>query len=430
MILRQHLPWSQMCSEAKGSYFEVRILLLAFMFMFQGYGVMNGNPQHALKIKLNLPDSESAAFQNATASFQLAKLLMRILQINLLVVMQQTGIVYLAYGIMWIAVLVPVLLVWGLDIKELWVVYLQYLLGGIAMGLYEGTFLSVISPLGKNTKTYVIMGAPMGFAVHNIILGVFQQWHMPVLVYYLYTAACLPIGLYIFWKYAPKETVTGQRKGCQAFAVSLKQPKAWLPAMIPWLVAKFFGNFVLEDAFPLLFNTFNTSRVPLFGGPASTTGTIPFQYYTACYWFVLVAAGDTISRRIPKYISLESKWTRALCLISAILMCIIGEALNFLLLAIVTGIAAFIAYFGNGFIYGLSAKFIDTYIPLEHRFAAYNLWCFVGDLGGYAGQGSLSVDIAKRVCGGHHYTYVCHKSDSIGAEDLALVGPNAANFLI
>ena len=137
----------------------VRILLLAFMIMFQGYGVMNGNPAHALKMKLDLPPSEAAAFQNATASFQLSKLLMRILQISLLVFLQPNGIVYLAYAIMFVALLIPIIFVWGEDMKDLSVVYLQYTLGGIAIGLFEGTFLSVISVLGKKTKTFAIMGA-------------------------------------------------------------------------------------------------------------------------------------------------------------------------------------------------------------------------------------------------------------------------------
>eukprot|EP00434_Breviolum_minutum_P025643 symbB.v1.2.022659.t1/scaffold2021.1/size93746/1 len=86
------------------------------------------------------------------------------------------------------------------------------------------------------------------------------------------------------------------------------------------------------------------------------------------------------------------------------------RALDFLLLALVTVLAAFISNFGNGFIYGLSAKFIDWKIAEEHRYTAYNLWCFVGDLGGYAGQGALSVWLADQVCEGHHYTFVCNES--------------------
>jgi len=66
----------------------VKSLLLAFLIMFQGYGVMNGNPQHALKMKLDLAPDQAGAFQDATASFQLSKLLMRVLQISLLVFMQ------------------------------------------------------------------------------------------------------------------------------------------------------------------------------------------------------------------------------------------------------------------------------------------------------------------------------------------------------
>ncbi|CAJ1349110.1 unnamed protein product [Effrenium voratum] len=386
----------------------VRILLLAFMIMFQGYGVMNGNPQHALKMKLDLHPDQAAAFQDACASFQLSKLLMRILQIALLVFLQPNGIVYLAYAFMFVAVLIPVIFVWALDMDNLSVVYLQYTLGGIALGLFEGTFLSIISVLGKNTKTYVIMGAPLGFAVHNILLGTFQQWGMSPVVYYLYSAACIPFAVVIFYYYAPLAEANSQGKGCQVFAESLKKPGQWLPSMLPWFLAKFLGNFVMEDAFPLLFNTFNTSRVPIFG-PASTSPTIPFQYYTAWYWFVMVAAGDTISRRVPQFLALKSWNAWGFWIAASIVFCIGGEALNFLLFSIATGIAAFVAYFGNGLIYGLSAKFIDSQIPLEHRYAAYNLWCFTGDVGGYAGQSSLSVRIAQSVCEGRHYTYVCHQ---------------------
>merc|ERR1719336_1098938 len=196
------------------------------------------------------------------------------------------------------------------------------------------------------------MGAPLGFAMHNIVLGTFQQWGMPPVFYYLYSAACLPIAIAIFCRYAPGQDAKSEGKGCQVFMNSLMNSSEWFPAMLPWFIAKFIGNFVLEDGFPLLFNTFSTNRVPIFGGPDSTTGTIPFQYYTAWYWFVMMAAGDTISRRVPQYISLQSWTTCAVCIVSAIIMCIGGEALYFLLLAVVTGIAAFISNFGNGFIYG------------------------------------------------------------------------------
>eukprot|EP00442_Polarella_glacialis_P019413 CAMPEP_0115053092 /NCGR_PEP_ID=MMETSP0227-20121206/3310_1 /TAXON_ID=89957 /ORGANISM="Polarella glacialis, Strain CCMP 1383" /LENGTH=440 /DNA_ID=CAMNT_0002437345 /DNA_START=49 /DNA_END=1371 /DNA_ORIENTATION=- len=387
----------------------VRMLLLAFMFMFQGYGAMVGNPQHALKVKLELGPDQAGAFQDATASFQLAKLSMRILQIAFLVFLRPNGIVYVSYVVMFIALMVPTILVWGAGVTDLWVVYLQYSLGGIAIGLFEGTFLSVISSLGKNTKTFAIMGAPLGFAVHNIILSTFHEaFGMPIIVYYLYSAFCIPFGVAIFYVYAPGQDAGGPGKGCSVFCNSMKHASAWVPAMIPWFIAKFIGNFVLEDGFPLLFNTFNTHRVPIWGGPDSTMHTIPFQYYTAWIWFPMMAAGDTISRRVPQYILLESWRTRTICILLAVFMCVLGEALTFLLLALVTAFAAFISNFGNGFIYGLSAKYIDGYIPQEHRYAAYNLWCFCGDLGGYAGQSSMSVSIAHKVCDGRHYEYVCH----------------------
>eukprot|EP00440_Ansanella_granifera_P054235 gb/GFBE01058788.1/.p2 GENE.gb/GFBE01058788.1/~~gb/GFBE01058788.1/.p2 ORF type:complete len:349 (-),score=87.01 gb/GFBE01058788.1/:34-1080(-) len=348
---------------------------------------------------------------------------MRVLQIAFLVFVQPNGIVYISLVVMFVALMVPVVFVWGAGVTGLWVVKLQYIMGGIAVGLFEGTFLSVISALGKNTKTFVIMGAPLGFFVNNTILGTLQQWGMPVITYYIYNAACLPIAMWIFHVKHPKEVAKAKGKGCAVFVNSIRKCGEWVPAMLTWFIAKFIGNFVLEDGFPLLFNTFNTAKVPLLGGPDSTEHLVPFAYYAAWYWFPMMAAGDTISRRVPNCLELTKKdeetgeetanWTKIYGYLAlAIAMCIGGEALDFLLIALITGLAAFISNFGNGLIYGLSAKFIDTSIAEEHRYAAYNLWCFIGDLGGYAGQGALSVALAEKACAGKHYSFVCHLDDN------------------
>jgi len=334
---------------------------------------------------------------------------MRICQIAFLVFTDPAGIVYTSYVVMMAALLVPMVFVWGAGVEDLWVVRLQYILGGVAVGLFEGTFLSVISSLGKNTKTFAIMGAPLGFFVNNTILGMLKYFGMPVIVYYAYNAACLPIAIWIFHTKRPREVVAvkSKGKGCKVFLNSLKCWLDWVPIMIPWFIAKFIGNFVLEDGFPLLFNTFNSPKVPIIGGPESEDHLIPFDIYAALIWFPCMAAGDTISRRVPQYLDVTSKRKCFLYLSLGIFLSVAGEALDFLLLALVTALAAFIANFGNGFIYGLSAKFIDWGIAEEHRYAAYNLWCFVGDAGGYAGQGQLSVWLADQVCEGRHFTWVC-----------------------
>jgi len=404
----------------------VYIIMLCFMFMFQGYGAMVGNPAHALKHKLDIDDRGlKGEFQNATASFQLTKMLMRVLQIAFLVVVQPNGIVYLSYAVMMAGLLVPLVLIWGLGMTDLWVVYLQYSLGGIAVGLFEGTFLSVISPLGKDTKTFAIIGAPLGFAMLNTVLGTLEHFGMEPWVYYVYSLVCLPIAIFIFHSKAPAATAKGQGKGCQVFINSVKKWKQWLPHMVPWFIAKFIGNFVLEDGFPLLFTTYNTQRVPVLG-PEGTKRTVPFDLYRAWFWFPCMALGDTISRRVPQYIPLTSWKVCIGCLLLAIVMCVGGEALDFFMIGLLNGLAVFIANFGNGFIYGLSAKFIDAFLPQEHQYAAYNLWCFIGDLGGYAGQSDLSVAISRKVCAGHHYTYVCAATAHPAANATAAATTSAA----
>eukprot|EP00913_Durusdinium_trenchii_P001105 g1013.t1 len=342
----------------------VRILLIAFMCMFQGYGCMVGGPAHALKHKLGISHEQAAEFQDATAS-----------QIAFLAFMEPTGIVYMAYVVMFLALWVPVVFVWGAGVTELWVVYLQYILGGVAIGLFEGTFLSVISSLGRNTKTFAIMGAPLGFFVNNTILALLTQVGVPDIFYYFYDAMCLPFAMYIFHVYRPREAKgAGKGKGCSVFMSSISHAMDWLPHMILWFVAKFIGNF---DGFPLLYNTFNTEKVPIFGGPESTTHLVPFTLYTALMWFPAMAAGDTVSRRVPQFLDITVNWKCYVYLLIAITMCVVGEAMDFLLLALVTVLAVFISNFGNGFIYGLSAKFIDWKIAEEHRYTVYNLFGLV-----------------------------------------------------
>ncbi|CAK0872157.1 unnamed protein product [Prorocentrum cordatum] len=283
----------------------VRILLFAFMFMFQGYGCMVGNPQHALKMKLDpggtWGEQESKDFQDATASFQLAKLFMRIGQIAFLVFLRPNGIVFLSYIVMFVALLTPLIGVWGMGIDSLWIVYLQYSLGGAAVGMFEGTFLTAISSLGKDTKTFTIMGAPLGFAVNNVILGLLSQCGMPAQLYYVYNAACVPIAAAIFYHYAPRADGKSDGKGCQVFANSMRHARAWLPLMIPWLIAKFIGNFVLEDGFPLLFNMLEGTKRAL-GGPRREEHRQPRSCRCA-------PTARSISMP-PRVASARARWTR------------------------------------------------------------------------------------------------------------------------
>lgn len=396
----------------------VKILLFCFMFMFQGYGCLVGNPVYALRDELNSITGgrvDPAAYQDATVMFQWAKMAARMLQIAFLVFLNPRGICYLAYVFMFVAACIPPICIWGLQISELRLIALMYLIGGLGVGLFEGTFLSIISPLGKNTKTFVIMGAPLGFATHNIFLGTLIAMGLSPLSYYVVTAVCLPAGMWILHTKAPRPQLSSEGKGCAAFWTSVKRCNEWLLLLVPWLAAKVIGSFVLEDGFPLLSNTFNTKYVPLLDPSSEDQLLVPLAFYKPLYYFVLFAAGDTISRRVPQYLSIRRWQYLAGYIVLACALCVLGEGLYFLLIPVVTGLGVFIANFGNGFIYGLSAKFIDAYLPQEHRYTAYNLWCFAGDVGAVLGQGSLSVHIAESVCEGRHYTYVCKAKDALAA---------------
>merc|ERR1712007_233998 len=119
------------------------------------------------------------------------------------------------------------------------------------------------------------------------------------------------------------------------------------------------------------------------------------------------ALGDTISRRVPIYIKVTRLRSMLLLLLAATGMCFGGEMLLVLINPIITGVGTFIALFGQGFIYGMSTKFIDGCLPKEHAYAAYMFWCFAGDLGGVLATSTVVNYIAEAVCKGRNYTYVC-----------------------
>ena len=47
-------------------------------------------------------------------------------------------------------------------------VYISYALGGVAIGSFESNLLSVITPLGPQTKVWAIIGLPLGFTCVSV----------------------------------------------------------------------------------------------------------------------------------------------------------------------------------------------------------------------------------------------------------------------
>lgn len=385
----------------------VRILLLVMLCMFQGYASMVGPPQQKFKKALNVGQFgvNASLFTQAANFVHWGKFVARLGHNVVFGWCSPLGRVYIAMLFMLVGCAVPPIFVFGMGSTWIGHVFISYGLSGIGLGIFECTFLNVITPLGKQTKVWAIMGAPIGFGFVNIVGLLCTSVNMPVDALYWYIVCCIPVGMAVLWFRAPSREQRCHVSNRQAsLRSSLVDWRSWLPAMLPYILGKIVVNFVMENVTPVNFYTYNASKVPLGGKSTSSMLMDHDQFFALLYVFVIL--GDTISRRVPYGMNLDSYARNVSLLIAGSLCSVFGFYCESFAQAILTLAAIFLAFWGNGLIYGVSAKYIDKFIPKEHNLAAYSSWCFVGDLGSIAG-GSL-VDVVRNwVCGGHEYPYEC-----------------------
>jgi hypothetical protein len=371
--------------------------------IFQGYAAYVVL-QRFLKAEL-AGDSEErkAAFTAATTLMHWGKLVSRVGHDAFFACLSTRLRVQVAIGLTLLAVLVPPIFVYRLGSDWMGIAFLHFGLLGIGVGVFEGTFLSVISPLGKLTKAWAIMGAPLGLAIVDIVCQLLHSkavLSMSPEYFYWYIAVCLPAGMAVFTRYAPRETGAVHRQA--HLAKALQEGRAWLPAMMPFFLAKLVGSFVMENT-PGWFYVYNGPKVPLFSPSATTNLIDPDLYFVLIYIAVLL--GDGISRRVVYLFSLSTLRSNVVILSIAILCSLCGFFLQAFAVAVVTLLAAFLAFWGNGLGYAVAAKYIDRFVPREHSRAVYSLWCMSGDIGGIMGSGAV-LWVNSIFCHSH-FTYEC-----------------------
>ncbi|CAK9093290.1 Hypothetical protein SCF082_LOCUS43886 [Durusdinium trenchii] len=379
-----------------------RVMLLVMLCMFQGYASMVGPLQSAYKHELGITHGTDAAhaFTQAAVGVHYGKLVARLGHNVFFACLSPWTRVIIAMCFMLIGVLIPPVLVFSAGWHWVGTVFIAYMLSGLGLGIFEVTFLSVITPLGKATKSWAIIGCPAGFATINILGLTLSSFGLPIVSLYWYIAACLPMGLAIFLMYAPR----GQTELKTAnFGVSLRQASQWMPGMVPFFAAQFLSHFAMEN-WPAIFYMFHPPMVPLFN-PKSDEHLMKWgQFFAITYIFIFL--GDSISRRIAIYLSTPSLKKRLLYLGMAMVLIALGLYLESLAIAIIIPLAIFMIFWGNGTIYGLTANHVDKQVPSEHNLASYSCWCFIGDLGAILG-GILVENTHDLFCRGHEGPFEC-----------------------
>jgi len=379
-----------------------RSMIVVMLCMFQGYASMVGPLQSAFKHQLGAAGTSEKAhvFTQAAVCVHYGKLIARLGHNVVLGFASPWLRVLISMAFMMVGVLIPPFVVFSLGSDWVGTVFIAYLLSGIGLGVFEVTFLSVITPLGKATKSWTIVGAPAGFATINIFGLMLTSFGVPVVCLYWYIVACLPIGILIFYLQAPR----GQAElKVVNFTSSLWSWKSWMPKMIPFFMAQFVSHFAMEN-WPAIFYMFRADMIPLLN-PKGEDHLVKWgQFFAVTYVFIFL--GDAISRRVAFRLSAPTTSRIYIYLGAAVILIIAGLALEGTAIALLIPIAIFLVLWGNGTIYGLTVKYIDMDISPAHNLASYSFWCFTGDLGAILG-GILVENTHNLFCIGHHGPYEC-----------------------
>jgi hypothetical protein len=186
---------------------------------------------------------------------------------------------------------------------------------------------------------------------------------------------------------------------------SLKSWSAWLPRLVPFMIANIVGHFVMEGALPANFNTFNDIEAPLLHRSDEDHDLMDKRQFFVVF-FVFVGVGDMVSRRVGYCFHLERYRYNMLALVAGIVCSIFGMWLTTIGVGVAAWASAFFAFWGQGFNYAVSSKYIDRFVPREHNLAAYSFWMFAGSAG--AIMGSTTVDLLREmICHGEEYPHLC-----------------------
>jgi len=393
-----------------------RLTLVVMICVIQGYTLI-GPLQHAFKVRMNIGDTGDVAhiFTQAAALVQWGKFAMTLGQNVILCWCSPLARVYLAMSAMMIGCIIPPLFVYLLGSTWLGWVFLSFGFLGLGLGVFECTFLNVITPLGPLTKSWAIMGFPAAFAIINVFGMTLVSFGLPVQALFWYIVCCMPVGILVFaTRIAPqlaRQVVTSAGKsaehGKKQVEVwnSIKDWSSWLPRMLPFMLANIVGHFVMEGALPANFNTFNDfgHGTPLFG--RMDTHLMNTSRFFVVF-FVFVGLGDMISRRVGYCFRLDSYASNFAALLGGLLCSALGMYLTTLGVGVVSWASAFLAFWGQGFNYAVSSKYIDRFVPRQHNLAAYSFWMFAGGAGAIAG--STMVDVIRGwICHGQSYPHEC-----------------------
>lgn len=137
---------------------------------YRGYACLNAL-QHKIKVVFGINDStdpRSLEFSYAVSCLYLGNLVFRLMHNVVFFWLIPRHRVYMSFCLMACSMSLLGVLVFLLEIKEMSIIFIAYAMGGVSIGTFESNLLSSVAPLGHATKTWAVIGIPVGYVVLRV----------------------------------------------------------------------------------------------------------------------------------------------------------------------------------------------------------------------------------------------------------------------
>lgn len=360
----------------KPTYYRALFVTVSVFMGYSGMIVLQDKVKTQMGIKSKT--NEAYVFGVGVSFLYLGNLIFRLLHNVLFSFLKPRQRVMLSYISMFIAQLMLVIPYFLLDVKHVVFIFLAYIIAGVGIGTFESNLMSCITPLGHATKSWAVLGLPLGFNIISIgSFLLFAIWPDSIGLQagvYFFIAFMNLVGLFVYVFFIPNVEFEASTSTIRSFLEDLKKYKEWFPTIQWHCLALCLDMFAVSIFSAIALYIFNVDEIPLWPKSETQVPKNAFQmvYYTFSF------CGDFFSRRLAYRDKLRNPlifWG----------FTVIGAGAVLSKTALVAPIGMCCVMFANGSIYAQTTKFVDLHVPKTYNLMALSVWLFVGDIGSFVG---------------------------------------------
>ena len=351
-----------------------RQVIIVTIGMFSGYAALSLLQHHLMGVmERNMPkdttDAAKADFEDLfkhAATFNLVgNFIFRIGHNFVFACVRPRYRVYIALTAMLVAHLIIAIFLYVLEHTEWWIVVVAYFIGGIGVGTFESNLLSCITPLGHDTKTWAILGMPVGFMSISVVGFLLRSpppvgANLPVVYLHFAVAVACVIGMAVFCFTIPDQHQEGHK--VSEFVDGLRYWNQWLPTIAPHCIALMIQMYAVTFFTSFPFYVYNDEYCPdsavldsacpykavggeccnvvsMIDGTKDSTLMDHDKFFTV--WNLHTFMGDFLSRKYAYYFPSRHPFTY-------VVLIVIGSILCLLRMPIFLWPGAFLIFFANG----------------------------------------------------------------------------------